>query len=216
MRRIVLALLILASAAGAVVFLFTLMTPRSPAENLTLDVQRRNESTLRSESALAPHADTPAIVPMTSEVARDPSPVTAPSPVAAPSPVTAPIAERAPDMTVNRDTVAAMTAPRNEAAAAPAPVIPVASGGGKAEVSVGQKDRKFTMASVDLTAGEKITFVNNDSISHNIIVTTPDRKLRNSGVQEPGQSATVQFDDAGKYDVECAIHPQMRMTVQVK
>jgi plastocyanin len=202
MRRIVLALLISASAAGAAVFLFTALTPRSPAENLALDVQRQGESTVHDETALAAHVDTPAIVPMTNEVARDPSPAAAP-------------VERAPAMTANRDTVAVMTAPKNDGVA-PSPTATVASGGGKSEVTVDQKGRKFSMAAVDLKAGEKITFVNSDAISHNVIVTTPDRKLRNSGVQEPGQSTTVQFDDPGKYDVECAIHPQMRMTVQVK
>jgi plastocyanin len=36
------------------------------------------------------------------------------------------------------------------------------------------------------------------------------------GSYPQGQSKSVTFDKAGKVEVECAIHPQMKMTVEVK
>jgi cytochrome c peroxidase len=84
------------------------------------------------------------------------------------------------------------------------------------EFTVGQRNKQFSQDRMTLKSGDKITFVNDDAVAHNIFVTGPGDKTRNSGVQEPGENATLVFDTPGSYEVECGIHPEMRMTVQVK
>lgn len=91
-----------------------------------------------------------------------------------------------------------------------------ASAARAAEITVGQKDKVFSTDTATLKSGDDIKFVNDDRVSHNILVTGPHDETKNSGLQSPGESTTLTFDKPGKYDVECAIHPQMRMTVTVK
>jgi cytochrome c peroxidase len=37
----------------------------------------------------------------------------------------------------------------------------------------------------------------------------------NSGAQEPKESVTIAFPEAGTYEAFCGIHPSMRLTVEV-
>jgi plastocyanin len=84
------------------------------------------------------------------------------------------------------------------------------------ELTVGQRDKQFSRDKMTINRGDRITFVNDDTVAHNIFVTDPTNKTRNSGVQEPGENATLAFDVPGTYSVECGIHPDMHMTVVVK
>jgi plastocyanin len=38
----------------------------------------------------------------------------------------------------------------------------------------------------------------------------------NAGSQQPGHVLKVKFDKAGKIDVRCAMHPKMKMSVNVQ
>jgi cytochrome c peroxidase len=115
---------------------------------------------------------------------------------------------------VSAAAIAMMAAPHRQDAAQPMMVdgAPAAA----QEVAVGQRNKQFTRDQMTLKAGDRIKFVNDDAVAHNIFVTGPGDKTRNSGVQEPGESATLAFDAPGTYGVECGIHPEMRMTVEVK
>ncbi len=84
------------------------------------------------------------------------------------------------------------------------------------EFVIGQKDKAFSRETAVLKAGDRVKFVNDDTIPHNVLVTGPDDQTRNSGVQAPGESATLSFDKPGTYAIECGIHPHMKMTVTVK
>ena len=84
------------------------------------------------------------------------------------------------------------------------------------DVTVGQKGKTFSMGSATLKRGDTINFVNDDTTQHNVLVTGPQDETRNSGVQEPGESAAFKLDRAGTYQVECGIHPKMKMSVVVK
>src|SRR5215467_611550 len=84
------------------------------------------------------------------------------------------------------------------------------------EITVGQKDKTFSMSSATLKRGDTLKFINDDTTEHNVLITGPKDELRNSGVQEPGEAATFQFDKPGTYQVECGIHPKMKMKVVVK
>lgn len=80
---------------------------------------------------------------------------------------------------------------------------------------VGQKDKAFTQESIDIKVGDTIKFTNNDPFFHNVF-SLSDAKLFDLGSYPQGESREVVFEEAGVVEVECAIHPNMRMTVNVK
>jgi cytochrome c peroxidase len=84
------------------------------------------------------------------------------------------------------------------------------------EITVGQKDKSFSMESATLKRGDTIKFVNDDATQHNVLITGPKDELRNSGVQDPGEATAFKLDQAGTYQVECGIHPKMKMSIVVK
>jgi plastocyanin len=83
-----------------------------------------------------------------------------------------------------------------------------------AEVVVTQKDKAFSAKAITLKAGDKLTFKNEDSFSHNIFSLT-DAQPFDLGTFGNGQAKSVTYAKAGKYEVECAIHPDMHLTVTV-
>jgi len=84
------------------------------------------------------------------------------------------------------------------------------------EITVGQKDKTFSMSSATLKPGDTLKFINDDTTEHNVLITGPKDELRNSCVQEPGEAAAFQLDKAGSYQVESGIHPKMKISVVVK
>ena len=84
------------------------------------------------------------------------------------------------------------------------------------EITVGQKNKAFSIETATLKPGDSIKFVNDDATQHNVLISGPQEQVRNSGVQDPGEAAAFQFDKAGTYQVECGIHPKMKMSVVVK
>ena len=82
-----------------------------------------------------------------------------------------------------------------------------------AEVVITQKAKKFDVKKVDIKAGDSIKFVNSDSITHNVY-SSKGMKF-DLGAQKPGDSSSQTFDKAGKFRVRCAIHPKMKVTVNV-
>lgn len=78
---------------------------------------------------------------------------------------------------------------------------------------VTQSGKAFSEKKMSIALGDSITFKNDDSVKHNILVKKADF---NSGMQEPGQEATVTFGEAGKFKVRCGIHPKMKLTVKVE
>jgi plastocyanin len=84
------------------------------------------------------------------------------------------------------------------------------------EVVVSQKNRQFGEATATLNRGDKITFVNDDGVAHNVFISGADGETKNSGVQKPGEYTSFTFDKAGNFAVECGIHPKMHMSITVK
>jgi plastocyanin len=87
---------------------------------------------------------------------------------------------------------------------------------GAEEAVVHQKDKQFSLETESLKPGDRIRFLNDDTVAHNILATGPGDVTQNSGVQEPGEDTVVSFDRPGTYTIECGIHPKMHMTVTVK
>jgi len=79
---------------------------------------------------------------------------------------------------------------------------------------VSQKDKSFSTKTLDIKVGDKVAFRNDDGFSHNIFSLT-DAMPFDLGTYAGGQLKTVTFNKAGKFEIECAIHPDMRMIVNV-
>jgi plastocyanin len=77
-----------------------------------------------------------------------------------------------------------------------------------------QQGRVFSAESISVKRGDPITFLNDDSVPHNIMSTSKGNEF-NLGSQAPGTSVDVVFKDAGDVSVICAIHPRMKMTIKV-
>jgi plastocyanin len=81
---------------------------------------------------------------------------------------------------------------------------------------VSQKGRLFRPAEITVKAGEAVLIVNDDAdLRHHAYVESTAFKF-DSGDQEPGSKTSVKFPVAGTFDVLCAIHPKMKLTVHVK
>jgi plastocyanin len=85
------------------------------------------------------------------------------------------------------------------------------TGGGTAGgTAVVEKDFQFNPSSLTVKVGDKVTFANQDSVVHRVVVGTTDL-----GDQQPGQSVTWTADKAGTFPVKCSIHPGMTGQITV-
>ena len=83
------------------------------------------------------------------------------------------------------------------------------------DFEVTQKDKKFSMQKLTVSVGDTVSFKNEDPFSHNIF-SLSDTKTFDLGSYPQGQSKKVTFDKPGTVEVECAIHPDMKLTIEVK
>lgn len=85
-----------------------------------------------------------------------------------------------------------------------------------AEHVVTQKDKKFSTTTVKIKAGDTIVFKNEEKdLTHNVYSLGPSNAF-DIQVQEPGKSSSVTFKEKGKTDVECAIHPNMKLKIEAE
>ena len=80
--------------------------------------------------------------------------------------------------------------------------------------TVGQSNKKFDPDTLMVKKGQTVTFENHDPFSHNVYSTTPGLAF-DLRTQSPGKSSDVTFDKSGEVQVQCAIHPTMKMTIKV-
>jgi len=81
---------------------------------------------------------------------------------------------------------------------------------------VSQKGRQFNPGEMTIVKGDTILIVNDDGDLRHHAYVDSDKFKYDSGDQEPGSKTSVKFPVAGNFDVLCAIHPKMRLTVHVK
>jgi plastocyanin len=93
-------------------------------------------------------------------------------------------------------------------------LVGLSAGALAANLTIPQKGRVFSSESVTIKKGEALTFVNDDSVPHNIISTSKGNEF-NLGSQPPGAATDVTFKEVGEAQVICAIHPRMKMTVKI-
>lgn len=83
-----------------------------------------------------------------------------------------------------------------------------------ADYEVTQKGNEFSEKLLKVKRGDSISFRNDDSHFHNVF-SLSDAKSFDLGSYPQGQSKKVTFDKEGSVDVECAIHPGMKLKVEV-
>ena len=82
--------------------------------------------------------------------------------------------------------------------------------------TISQKGRMFSIANLDISAGETIRIVNDDAdLQHHVYV---DSKIFSfdSSDQQPGSATDITFPVSGTFSVLCGIHPKMKLAVNVK
>ncbi len=89
-----------------------------------------------------------------------------------------------------------------------------------AEIELGQQNKSFVVngqkvEQMKIKVGDTIRFKNHDPFFHNIF-SLSDLKTFDLGSFPKGDSRTVTFDKKGAVDIECAIHPQMQLKLEVE
>ena len=83
------------------------------------------------------------------------------------------------------------------------------------EYVVRQQEKAFHPVALAVGPGDGVAFTNEDPFVHNMFSATPGSEF-NLGAQNPGERKAVVLRRAGTVDVECQIHPKMRLTIVVK
>ncbi len=83
------------------------------------------------------------------------------------------------------------------------------------EHTVSQKGKAFSVTNLTIKAGDKVAFKNDDTFAHNVFSLT-DAMPFDLGTYPQGQSKSVTFSKTGQYEIECAIHPEMKLMINVK
>ncbi len=84
-----------------------------------------------------------------------------------------------------------------------------------AEYTVSQKGRQFSVKTLSAQVGDTVVFVNDDEFAHNIYSETPGFEF-DFRKQMPGEKDTLVIEKEGVFEVRCAIHPRMKLTIFVE
>ena len=79
---------------------------------------------------------------------------------------------------------------------------------------IAQKDKNFSPTTLKIKVGDSVDFRNDDQFAHNVF-SLSDVKSFDLGSYPKGESRKVIFDQPGTVDVECAVHPNMQMKIEV-
>lgn len=83
------------------------------------------------------------------------------------------------------------------------------------EHEVLQENKAFSVNEISIKAGDSISFKNGDDFYHNVF-SLSDAAMFDLGSYEQGKAKSIVFEEEGIVEIECAIHPSMKMTVKVK
>ena len=82
------------------------------------------------------------------------------------------------------------------------------------EHEVLQKDRAFSVTKLTVHKGDQVSFKNLDPFFHNIFSVTKGSEF-DLGAFPHGESKSVRLDKPGTVQVECALHPEMKLEIEV-
>jgi plastocyanin len=85
---------------------------------------------------------------------------------------------------------------------------------GKVTETIKQQGRRFIPDLVAVTAGDKVTFPNDDPFLHNVFSQSSARKF-DLGSYRRGEQKDKDFPETGVVHVYCNIHPEMAATILV-
>jgi plastocyanin len=77
-----------------------------------------------------------------------------------------------------------------------------------------QKNKAFSVKKLSIKVGDTVKFVNEDSFAHNVFSLSPVKSF-DLGSYGNGGAKSVVFDKPGKVEVECAVHPDMLLAIEV-
>lgn len=80
---------------------------------------------------------------------------------------------------------------------------------------ISQKNRTYAPGAITVKAGETVRIINDDIFLHHAFV-DDDGMDFDSGPMEEGELRDIEFSEPGEYNVKCAIHPKMKLTVVVE
>lgn len=80
--------------------------------------------------------------------------------------------------------------------------------------TVNQKDLAFSKNNLTIKVNDTVSFVNQDEAFHNVY-SLSDAAFFDLGSYGKGVGKDVEFEEAGEVIVECAVHPDMKMTINV-
>ena len=84
-----------------------------------------------------------------------------------------------------------------------------------ADHEITQQDRHFSQTEITIKVGDTISFKNDDEVTHNVFSVTPGMEF-DLHRQAPGASSTIPFNKVGDVEVDCSIHPRMKLLVHVR
>jgi plastocyanin len=93
-------------------------------------------------------------------------------------------------------------------------VVTVAMPAFAGDQTVGQVKKAFAVGVLKAKVGDTITFRNDDEFAHNVF-SLSDVQSFDLGSYKKGETRTVKLTTPGTIEVECAIHPEMKMKIEV-
>jgi plastocyanin len=101
-----------------------------------------------------------------------------------------------------------------------APLLIASASGFAEDVVIDQLDKEFVrdgqvVKSISIMSGDTLVFRNLDPFFHNIF-SLSELGIFDLGSFPKGESRSVSFDESGEIEIECAIHPDMYMLVEIQ
>jgi plastocyanin len=79
---------------------------------------------------------------------------------------------------------------------------------------VAQVNKTFTVPVVKAKVGDTVTFKNDDTFAHNVFSLSEVQNF-DLGSYKKGETRQLKLTNPGTIEVECAIHPEMKMKIEV-
>lgn len=78
-------------------------------------------------------------------------------------------------------------------------------------------EEKYKVEELKIKAGDTLIFANRDEVSHNVSAKNGEEVLFNVDLQKPGikNDKEIVITKKGEYEIQCAIHPKMKIKLKV-
>lgn len=78
-------------------------------------------------------------------------------------------------------------------------------------------EEKYKVTNIKAKTGDSILFLNRDEVSHNVSGSIASEKVFDVKLQDPGtkNDRNITLTKKGEYVIQCAIHPKMKLIINV-